>query len=139
MLGRAFRRLEFVFFNEHSLKLVHEVDLFSHAEGDTRASAPDQGWVLALQQELCGTAVRYVVTLGLHGAYVISAQSHCFRPSIKLDAVVDSTGANPSHAEPLLGKRNLLTCVEHPSPQRRWRRFCISFHHLLKAARRSRW
>lgn len=98
MLGRAFRRLEFVFFNEHSLKLVHEVDLFSHAEGDTRASAPDQGWVLALQQELCGTAVRYVVTLGLHGAYVISAQSHCFRPSIKLDAVVDSTGAGDAFA-----------------------------------------
>jgi hypothetical protein len=93
-LRDAFRRLDCVFFNEHSLKLVYGIDADGHelcaaaADGDG-----DESWVAALQRELSGTAAKYVVTLGLHGAHAISAHSRCFRPSV-MTPVVDTTGTS---------------------------------------------
>jgi hypothetical protein len=89
-LRAAFRRLDCVFFNEHSLKLVYGVDTDAAHDNDDDGPA----WVVALQRELRGTGAKYVVTLGLHGAHAISAHTRCFRPSI-LTSVVDTTGTAP--------------------------------------------
>lgn len=103
-LRAAFKRLDCVFFNEHSLKLVYGVDTAAAHDEPTTSAADDDdddddgpAWVVALQRELRGTGAKYVVTLGLHGAHAISAHTRCFRPSI-LTSVIDTTGAGDAFA-----------------------------------------